>query len=73
MAAQLGQAGFGLQLTVSYLSGGSPYTNTSTTALSGLSKVETDRGTVEVAGCIQGPPPDDLGSVAAEAIVVIAV
>jgi hypothetical protein len=69
-ASQLGQAGFGVRLEVSYTSGGVPFGNASTTALSELSKVEINQGTVEVMGCVEGPPPDDLAAVQAEAIIV---
>jgi hypothetical protein len=73
-ASQLGQAGFAVRLEVNYTSGGNPVNVSSTTALSDLSKVEIDKGTVEVEGCIEAPfPPDDINAMKGEAIIFIPV
>jgi hypothetical protein len=70
-ASQMGQAGFGVVLEVSYTSGGNPVTVSSTTALSTLSKVEIEQGRVELEGCTEAPlPPDDLTALKGEAYIV---
>ena len=69
-ASQKGKAGFGVKVDFSYTSAGNPVKVTATTALSELSKVEIDKGTVEVPGCILAPPPDDINTVKAEAFIV---
>jgi len=68
-ASQKGTAGFGVKVDFSYTSDGNPVNVTATTLLSELSKVTIDKGTVEIAGCVEAPLPDDLAAVKAEAII----
>ena len=63
-----------MRLEVNYTSGGNPVNVSSTTALSDLSKVEIDKGTVEIEGCVEAPfPPDDINAMKGEAIIFIPV